>query len=394
MNVAAAAAATFTVSGPASSTAGNSFNVTITAKDAYGNVATGYTGTVQFTSSDGQAVLPANYTFTGGDAGVKTVSVTLKTAGNQTITATDTVTGTITGTSGTAAVAAASATHLSVSAPGSSTAGSAFNVTVTARDAYGNTAIGYVGTVAFTSTDGQAVLPANYSFSSANAGVETFSVTLKTSGNQTVTATDTVTGSITGTSGTVSVSAASATTLTVTAGANQTAGTAFNVTVTAKDAYGNIATGYTGTVQLTSTDGQAVLPSNYTFVGGDAGVHNFSVTLKTAGNQSVTATDTATGSIAGTSGTVVVSPAAAAILTVSAPANATAGSAFNVTLTAKDAYGNTATGYTGTVTFTSTDGAAVLPSNYTFVGGDAGVHTFSVTLKTAGNRTITATDTV
>ena len=56
-------------------------------------MATGYTGTVHFTSSDAQAGLPANYTFTGGDAGTHVFSVTLKTAGTQSITATDTVTG-------------------------------------------------------------------------------------------------------------------------------------------------------------------------------------------------------------------------------------------------------------------------------------------------------------
>ncbi len=50
-------------------------------------------GTAHFTSSDIQAVLPANYTFTGVDAGVHVFSVTLKTAGSQSITATDTVTG-------------------------------------------------------------------------------------------------------------------------------------------------------------------------------------------------------------------------------------------------------------------------------------------------------------
>ena len=50
---------------------------------------------------------------------------------------------------------------------------------------------------------------------------------------------------------------------------------AHNVTVTAKDAYGNMATGYTGTVHFTSSDGQAVLPANYTFVAGDAGIHTF-----------------------------------------------------------------------------------------------------------------------
>ncbi len=59
----------------------------------------------------------------------------------------------------------------------------------------------------------------------------------------------------------------------------------------------------------------------------------------------------------------------------------TAGAAHNVTVTAYDAFGNTATGYTGTVHFTSSDIQAVLPANYTFTGGDAGVHVFSVTLE-------------
>ena len=44
--------------------------ITATGKDAFNNVATGYTGIVQITSSDIQAGLPANYKFTSGDAGV------------------------------------------------------------------------------------------------------------------------------------------------------------------------------------------------------------------------------------------------------------------------------------------------------------------------------------
>ena len=49
--------------------------VTVTANDPYGNVATGYTGTVQFTSSDAAASLPANYTFTTADHGVHSLRV-------------------------------------------------------------------------------------------------------------------------------------------------------------------------------------------------------------------------------------------------------------------------------------------------------------------------------
>src|SRR5204863_230179 len=105
---------------------GVSFSFTVTAQDQNNNTATGYIGTVHFTSTDGQAVLPANSTLT---TGAGTFSATLKTAGNQTITATDTVTSSITGTSNAIAVSAAAATHYAVSAPANATAGSAFNFT-------------------------------------------------------------------------------------------------------------------------------------------------------------------------------------------------------------------------------------------------------------------------
>ena len=64
----------------------------------------------------------------------------------------------------------------------------------------------------FTSSDSSAVLPANYTFTSANAGTHSFTATLKTVGTQTIYATDTVTSSITGSaSTTVNSSGASAT---------------------------------------------------------------------------------------------------------------------------------------------------------------------------------------
>ena len=396
-----AAAATLSLTGtPASVVAGNSASVTITAKDAFGNVATGYTGTVHVTSTDGAAALPGNYTFVAGDAGVHTLAATLKTVGSQTLTATDTVTGSINGTSPSITVNPAAAATLTLSAtPASVTAGTAASVTVTAKDAFGNTATGYIGTVHFTSTDGAASLPANYTFVGGDTGVHTFTngYTLQTTGSRTLTATDTVTATITGTSASITVNPATATTLVLSATpASVTAGTAASVTVTAKDAFGNVATGYTGIVHFTSTDGAASLPGNYTFTGGDTGVHTFTnaYTLKTAGSQTLTATDTVTGSINGTSASITVNPAAAVSFQVTAPGSATAGSSSSVTVTAKDAFGNVVTGYVGTVHFTSTDGSATLPANYTFVAGDAGSHVFSATLKTAGSQTITATDTV
>ena len=82
-------------------------------------------------------------------------------------------------------------------------------------------------------------------------------------------------------------------------------------------------------------------------------------------------------------------------LLVSAPAGVTAGSPFTVNVTARDDAGHTATNYFGTVHFTSSDGAAVLPTDYSFTGngGDDGVHSFSgAALRTTGGQTVTATD--
>ena len=71
ISVSPAAASQFVLSGLSSTaTAGVSQTLTVTAQDAYGNLATGYTGTVQFTSSDAQAILPGSYTFTTADKGV------------------------------------------------------------------------------------------------------------------------------------------------------------------------------------------------------------------------------------------------------------------------------------------------------------------------------------
>ena len=77
-----------------------------------------------------------------------------------------------------------------------------------------------------------------------------------------------------------------------------------SVTVTAIDGFGNTATGFTGAVALTSSDTQAILPASYTFLSSDNGVHVFSLTLETAGTQSITA---AGGGLTGIETGIVVS---------------------------------------------------------------------------------------
>ena len=93
----------------------------------------------------------------------------------------------------------------------------------------------------------------------------------------------------------------------------------------------------------------------------DTGVHTFSATLETAGNQSLTATDTVDGSsITGTQTGITVDPGRG-----QRPSSCTGFPTTDhrrrgqsVTVTAQDAFGNTATGYTGTVHFTSSDAQA------------------------------------
>jgi hypothetical protein len=87
----------FSVTAPVTAAAGTPFSITVLALDATNNVVAGYAGTVHFTSSDAQAVLPADSTLANG---TKSLPATLASAGSQTITATDTVTATITGSSG------------------------------------------------------------------------------------------------------------------------------------------------------------------------------------------------------------------------------------------------------------------------------------------------------
>ncbi len=388
--VSPAAATHFRVSAPATATAGMSVTVSVTALDAFGNVATGYAGTVHFTSSDGQATLPADATLTAGRG---SFSVTLDTAGAQTVSATDTAATGVTGSTSTS-VSPAAAVNLAITGfPTATTAGVAQPLTVTLRDAFGNVATGYTGTVRFTSSDVQAGLPATYTFTAADAGVKTFNVALKTAGTQSIAATDVANSALTATRTGITVTPAAAVSFTVAGFPATTAGVAHTFTVTAHDAYGNVAVGYTGTVHFTSNDTQASLPADYTFTAADAGVHAFTATLKNAGTRSITATDRSNAALVGSETGINVVAAAATHFALSAPSDVNSQAQFTVVVTALDAFGNVATGYRGHVHFTSSDRHANLPGDYTFTSADAGVHSFTATLRTRGLQSITVKDT-
>ena len=185
------------------------------------------------------------------------------------------------------------------------------------------------------------------------------------------------------------------------------AGTVGTVTITVLDAYNNpVGSGpnqYHGTVDLSDTDHQATgLPTSYPFTAGDAGSHTFTgVVLKTAGSQTITATDSVNNALTASTTVAVVPAATKDFLVTTTFANPDmAGTAGTVTVSPEDAYGNIVDCgpnlYTGTVDLTSTDSqAAGLPASHLFATADHGSFAFTgVVLKTAGTQTITAADSV
>jgi Bacterial Ig-like domain (group 2)/Putative Ig domain/Beta-propeller repeat len=109
-----------------------------------------------------------------------------------------------------------------------------------------------------------------------------------------------------------------------------------------------------------------------------------------------TAVGTGTSTISATSGSIsgstvlTVTPAPASSFAIATPGTIPVGVAFSFTVTAKDAFNNTVTGYSGTVSFSSSASSYVLPANTTLTNGTG---TFSATLYAQGSQTITARDT-
>jgi outer membrane protein assembly factor BamB len=379
LTVGAAALSKLVITGPATADAGIAGLYTVKAEDAYGNIVTGYAGVVTVTSSD---TAMTSTVAAAMAAGTGTFNVTFHTAGSQTVAATDT-TFTSDGlpvTVGGAAVA----TKLVVSGPTTATVGGAQDFTVTAEDGSNATVTTYTGTVTITSSDG--AFTATPASGTLTNGVGTFSVTFGTAASQTVSAHDD--GSLVSNDLSVTVGTFGAAAHLVVAGpATATAGIAQDFTVTAKDAYGNTVTDYAGDVTITSSDGAfASAPSHGTLT---SGTGTFSVTLKTAGSQTVAAGD-GTPSHDATPVSVAVVHAALNKLVVAGPSTIIRGLQQDYTVTAADTFGNPVTDYAGTVTITSSDSAfAGSPASSTLTSG---VGTFHVTFHTAGMQTLGAGD--
>jgi hypothetical protein len=168
-------------------TAGTSFTITITAKDASNNTLTNYVGTNSLNVSIG-TISPSS---TGAfSKGVWTGSVTVNGAGSG-VTIFSTGSG-MSGTSNSFKVNPGAFNHFTFSAISSpQTSGSSFSITVTAMDVYGNVVTNYVGGPSLTVSAGS-ISPSSMATFVSGVGSTTVTVTGAGSG-VTITVTDSIT---------------------------------------------------------------------------------------------------------------------------------------------------------------------------------------------------------
>ncbi len=416
--------------------AGVDGTATVTAYDTYGNIDVNYAGTVHATSTDAQAVLPADYTFIAGvanDAGTKGLTVNLRTVsgGDKTITFTDTVTSSITGNQSGITVTPAGADSLAVTGlPDPFTYGGAQDATLTAYDEFGNVATDFAGAVTMSSSDTNAVFGAVSAFTS---GVATCSVTLMTMGDQDVTASS---AGVTSTPQTAITVEPGPTSQIVIIGpiADATAGVANSITIQAQDSLDQLATSDSSSYIQVGVSGSALIGTTATtgtIIGGGGsntatirvanGVAVFSVTDNKAESVTVTLSNASFNSAYTVNDTMTVNPAALAKLEIVLPGETgavagsssttktgtataqTAGVAFDITaVNALDEFNNlitTGDGSAHRITITTDDtvcsgttppAECVTPAQFALVGGTKA--TVNIALVQAGTKTITATD--
>ena len=347
--------------------------VKVTARDAFGNIATQFTGnvTVAIGTNPGAGTLSGTKTLaaTNGVATFSDLSIDNIGAGY-------TLAASASGLSGVTSdpfnIIASAATKLAFSIqPATTVAGATIaTVTVSARDAANQPVTGFTGGVTLAITAGSGAPGALLSGSAtvtvtAVGGVATFSTLSidKSAGNYTLTATA---GGLTSAVSTVfAIDAGTAATLSFTvAPSTVTADSVIRpqIEVVAHDALGNVADGFTGNVTLTITSGTGTLGatlSGATAVAAVAGVAAFTnLSIDKAGT-GYTLDASASGPTGATSAGFDVTAAQASHLVFTVePSSATAGGnlAPAIQVTAKDGSGNVVTGFTGDVTLSITAG--------------------------------------
>lgn len=275
--------------------------------------------------------------------------------------------------------------HFAVTAAGGGAiadqvAGTAFSIGVEAKDVNNNTVTNFTGTVSISDATGTITPATSGSFSAGVLASQDVTIS-KAQSNVTIT----VTGSgKSGTSNSFTVNPGALASFSIaTISSPQTAGTPFSITITAKDASGNTVTSFNGKADLSISGGNLSPDSTANF---SNGVVVQSVTATKA--QSDAVISVTSGSSTGQSNAFNINPGALsqfAISTIASPQ--TAGTPFEITITAQDANQNTVTGFTGTVSIMPSAGTLTPSSSGSFI---AGVRTEQITVPTTqSNLTIT-----
>ena len=367
--------------------------VQVTAQDALGNTATGFTSnvTVAFGTNPVPGSVLSGTKVVRAVAGVATYSdLSVDSAGNG-FTLAATASGLTAATSASFDITSGAALAFTVQ-PTTTTAGAAITpaVKVTARDAGGATVTTFVGNVTLAIAAGTGTSGATLSGTTtvaAVAGVATFSnLSIDKSGSGYRLAAS-ANGFATGTSSAFTINAGVPTKLGFVVQPSTTPAGALiipGVQVAVQDAFGNKVTGISGsiTVAIGTNPSGGVLAGTLT-AAINAGVASFpTLSINNAG-AGYTLTATSTGYTGATSAPFTITAAASTRLVFTFhPSVTTAGVTMSppVEVTAQDGVGNTVTGFTGAVTVMITAGTgangATLSGTKT-VNAVAGVATFS-----------------
>jgi dUTPase len=390
---------------PATIPAGSAFGLSVAAEDKYGNVATGFGGSLIVAPTDRQAE--------GNLGGVLTVPVTggvgtftglgLYTSGT-TFTLQVSATGLSPVTTSVFSVTADPATRLVVvSSPQATvTAGVGFGLQLAAEDAYGNVDSSFAGTATVGLAPGSAqdtlvgTLGARFS-----GGVATFGgLTLTKAGPG---------YQLQATAGGLTPAAPSALAFSVTAGAAAqmvlttppaavTAGVGFGLVLAAEDLYGNLAPGYAGgvTLALANNPGGSTLSGSTSLKFSD-GFAAFSGLVLDQVGQGYTLQAASQGLTPLVSPPFDVTAIATRLVVISpVPTSIAVGTTFGLTLAAEDPLGNIDAAYKGgvTVALGNNPGGGTLSgfTNASFSDGLAAFSSLSVNSPGVGYTLVASSD--
>jgi len=348
--------------------AGQSFGITVTAKDIYENIVTGFTGVVNLNDNTGSLTPTVSSNFSNGEW-----------AGN--VTVTKSITDNVINVSGSGKsgqsnrfnVIAASLHQFVMGTITTQAAGEPFSITVTAQDNFGNTATQFTGKVDI-SNQTSTISPVESGI--FINGQWTGNVVISQAYNNDVITVVNQAGSESGSSNSFDVISSNIDHFVISPIGNQVAGQPFNTTIRAEDSNNNLVTSFTGTASLSDLTGTITPKTTGSFSGGQ---WTGSVTITTSRNGDTITV--ASGGKAGTSNTFNIDPAALDHFRVSNVGSPqVAGQSFNITVTAEDVYDNKVTAFSGTVNLGDNTGTISPTTSGIFSNGEwAGFATITKT---------------